>query len=203
MSALSVAPAPCGLHAQELADIDASDNQVYLLDTDLRVLHRNPAATRFILDNSGQPGALPSAEPVTRHFAEPVRSFYKSLFEAAQLVGDPVDHDYDCSSPGLYRRFRLRIYPRPDGRLLLRHQCIVEKPHPAAPMPHRHDRYRTAEGLITQCCHCRATRRVDDPLTWDWVPELVETLRPDISHGLCHPCFEHYFPEAADARASA
>ena len=60
-------------------------------------------------------------------------------------------------------------------------------------------RYAGLGGLMTQCCHCRLMRRADDHSTWDWVPSVLDEPPDTISHGLCPPCFRHYYPELVEA----
>lgn len=187
------------LSAARIAEARDSRCTVVGLFPDFRVGFWNDAAARFYAVNGGE-GGLQLGVSVVDVVADPrLRSFYRDLFLTVQNCGAPADHDYECSSPQTYRRFRLRVYPLPEDGLLLRHLLTVEQPHPRASAPRDERIYRDDNGFIVQCSHCRCTRRADDRATWDWVPDYVARMPPETSHGLCKPCFRHYFPAAAES----
>lgn len=188
------------LSAEALRELDRSDSTVMGLRPDYTVGYRNAAWVHFASANGAPELTDWNGTPITHVFAESVRAFYEGLFRRVQDTGEPADHEYDCSSPELYRRFRLRILPLPQRGLLLVHHLHVEGPHPGPVHPADHARYASADGIVTQCCHCRRTRRNDQADTWDWVPAYVARGAAEVSHGLCPPCFRHYYPELADLR---
>ena len=64
--------------------------------------------------------------------------------------------------------------------------------------------YRSAEGVLVQCCHCRRVRRIEEPMVWDWVPAWLTAGPEGTSHGLCEPCVGfHYSKEQMRSRAFA
>lgn len=90
------------------------------------------------------------------------------------------------------RTFELSLTPLDDGRgLLAQHSLVVERPHGVI-APAVEAAYRGPSGLITQCAHCRRTRRGVDE-TWDVVPEFIAHALPHTSHGVCPSCEAHYF----------
>ncbi len=190
----------------DVRGLDRSESTAYALRVpELTLAYCNDAWTRFATDN-GAPGDLTVL--CTDHVSmlaliDPVlRPFYRSLFDEAVRTGRPVSHDYACPSPALERWYRMRITPLRGG-LLVVHHLVVERPHRREGAPPVPERYVDPEtGLATQCCHCRATQRVDDRDTWDWVPAYLDAERDDVSHGLCPVCLTHYFPEAAIRRAT-
>jgi hypothetical protein len=58
------------------------------------------------------------------------------------------------------------------------------------------ERYRDDRGQIKMCCGCRRTRRwALGEETWECVPHFVETMPPDVTHGICPSCLKHYYPD--------
>lgn len=186
------------LRGYSVDELEAAAHTVVGLRPNYSVGYRNGAWTRFASDNDAVELAHWNGTPITAAFLEPVRAFYEQLFRGVQDTGVPVDHDYECSSPALFRAFRLRILPLQDRGLLLLHHLAVEHVHTVPGLPPDDGRYRDQHGLATQCCHCRRTRRATEPATWDWVPAYLDRHTPQVSHGLCPPCFRHYFPRAAE-----
>lgn len=185
------------LEGQDLDDLEASDNTVVGLRDDLTIGYVNGAWARFAEEAGAEP-ATPLGH-VLEAFAEPLRPFYRELFQRVRREGEPEVHTYECSSPERFRQFQLRVIPLAHGGLLLIHHRASDRPHDRLPHPADPSVYRDEHGLLTQCAHCRMVRRVDNPSTWDWVPELVQTQAEHVSHGLCPVCFRHYYPDLAEA----
>lgn len=182
---------------RDLEHLEASRSTVIGLRPDLSVGFLNSAFFQFARDNGGGDGSwLDPERPVVESFLPPLREFYGALYRRAIDRRKPEHHDYQCPSPELFRRFRLRAMPRPGG-LVLVHQLIEQHPHDEE--PHDPDRsiYECGDGVITQCCHCRSTRRCSDPDTWDFVPAWVVDEPENLSHGFCRLCFRYYYPELA------
>lgn len=49
-------------------------------------------------------------------------------------------------------------------------------------------------GLLTQCVFCRCYRHDADPSQWDAVPEFEQVPPAPVSHGLCRPCAQLFYP---------
>ena len=183
-----VAPAVFGALAQ-------LDNPSYLLSSDLRIVRVNEAWTRLAERNGG--GALLTrwgrGAAVLDAISGPLRTFYRDLFERA-LVGEPVHHDYDCSSDGSPRVFRMMVLPLPPGFLAVTHSLRVEPGDVRADAPS--GRY-VRDGIVNMCSCCRRVRRVSDdardPDRWDWLTAFIDAPPANVSHGLCAPCARYYY----------
>jgi hypothetical protein len=46
------------------------------------------------------------------------------------------------------------------------------------------------------CCECRRTCRVNQPDTWDWVPDYLKKTPVLITHGLCAMCADLLYHES-------
>lgn len=182
----------------DLDVFEASSNTVYALRPDFSLAYYNGAWARFALENHGDPAKLRNGDcPDAIEACTPsLRHFYRGLFQRVLDTGEPLEHEYLCPSPTLERRFVMRIRPLPGGLLVTNH-LLVETPHGEPGKPAREPVYTAENGIITQCAHCRMTRRADDPNTWDWVPGFVAVQPDNLSHGLCPTCFQYHYPKLA------
>lgn len=175
--------------------VEASVDVIYLLDGELRIVYCNPAWDAFALANDG--------ERVTRakvcgaslfDFIAPVmRGFYREVFAACADDCEPFSFDYECSSPGSHRRFRMQVLPSKAGRGFgVINALRVEQPHSRTASPPSEE-YVGAGGIITMCAHCRRTRSAKQTVRWDWVPAYVANTTALISHGLCPTCHSYHY----------
>ncbi len=176
--------------------LEDGDEPSCLLDAALRITHVNAGWTRFAAANNGAevlrrwgPGAC-----VLDAISTELRGFYRTLFETVRASGQRLEHDYECSSPQRFRTYRMLVYPSKGATLVVTHALRVERAHDRPALPADDARYRH-EGLLRMCSHCRRVRGPTPEERWDWLPDYVNQMPPDVSHGLCPPCFEHYYPE--------
>jgi hypothetical protein len=172
---------------------------VYMLDADLRLLYCNKAWDEFAEHNGGahlrridQLG-----NSVLDAISEPLKTFYGTVFARSLAEQQRWEHLYECSSPECYREFHMQVLPlRAPSRLLIVNSLVVEKAHDRIRLPPLTAVYRTTGGVIGMCMHCRRTRRIDEPDTWDWVPEFLARPPANLSHGICPTCFQYYYPQS-------
>ncbi len=127
----------------------------------------------------------------------PLRAFYGEQLARVSSTGEAWEHDYECVSAVRFRQFRLRVLALEHGAgLLLTHSIRIERANDRESHPLLPELYRAASGLITQCGHCRRVRRVEPPVEWDWVPELVAHPPHAVSHGVCALCSAYYYGPA-------
>ena len=173
---------------------------VYVLDDDLRLAYCNKAWDEFAEHNGG--AHLRRVEqlgnPVLDAISEPLKTFYGSVFERSLAEQQPWEHWYECSSPECYRGFHMQVLPlQAPPRLIVVNSLVVEKAHQRIGRAPLTAVYRSTEGLIGMCMHCRRTRRTEEGDIWDWVPEFLAKPPDNVSHGLCPSCFRYYYPEVA------
>lgn len=184
----------------QLESIEEDHSILYLLRPDLRIAYCNKAWDRFAAENGGvrlNRGEVLGTS-VLEIIPEPLRSFYAGGFASAKREFRPWEHDYECSSPDLYRLFHMRVLPLANSYLLVENSLRIERPHGAErpPMPANAALYLNANGLVTMCSHCRRTRRsstLETPV-WDWVPSYLENPPATVSHGLCRNCRAYFYP---------
>jgi PAS domain-containing protein len=182
-----------------LEELESEQSIVYLLDSDLRIVYCNPAWDQFAAENHGD--ALewkkPRGTPLLEAIADPLRPFYAEGFRRVAETGEVWEHDFECSSSELYRRYHMQVKPlEATGGFLIINSLLVETPHGAdrQAMPEVDTLYRGREDIVTMCCHCRRTQRSDGSQTWDWVPRYLEAPPQRVSHGLCASCSAYFYP---------
>jgi hypothetical protein len=189
-----------------LAAIERHPASVYGLWPDLSLAYVNPAWFRFASENNGEP-AISTHWSIGSAFMQaipdPLQAFYTRLFSTSLTEGSrtdsrPMQHEYECSSAAIYRRFLMTVYPLPGGTgLLVVNTLAVECPHnPGERPPHPADTqtYADADGVVRQCAHCRRIQVPANADLWHWIPSWVEKCPLHASHTLCNFCLDHYYP---------
>jgi len=170
------------------------DESAYVLARDLRLLRVNAGWTTFAHANDGGnvlEGWAPGASFVAA-LPAPLREFYVGAFERVFATGERWEHEYDCSSATRYRTFRMAVYPMGTEAILVVNARVVDAPHDRP--DHRPDDVYAVDGVVTMCASCRRVRFPPSPTRWDWVSAYVARPPERVSHGLCAPCTEFYFP---------
>ncbi len=146
----------------------------YVVDGNLTVQYCNRAWDRFALEN-GAPeltGKATVGLDLRRVIADDLLPFYVRGFEHAEQQGTVWECAYECSSPELFRKFQMRIPSCPaPWRSLVTNTLVIER--------HRTEvmtgglgslgGYVDIHDQITMCCHCRNSRRANQPEHWDFV----------------------------------
>ena len=198
MTAITAAVARVNLAPFDLDALREEPSTVYALSPDLRIEYVNNAWNRFALANGAQwhAGEWGIGCSVMNAVPAILRPFHQRPFERALAERGVLEHDYECSSATRARRFRMRLLPREAGGLLVVHSLRHSADQPEGASPLLDPAYRRL-GMLSQCAHCRRVQRANEPGTWDWVPAYVERPQPMTSHGLCRPCLDYYYSEAA------
>lgn len=196
MTALSPNPSH---HAELLAALERETQSAYLLSLGLSIIAVNDGWRRFARAN-GAPALAQGAEgqPLLEVVAEPLRSFYERSFARVRQEGKPWYHEYECSSPSVYRRLAMRVdLTAPGDAFVVVHSSLVEVPMAREAAPEaRLDDYVNSRGVVIQCANCRRVRRRAPEELWDWLPWLVTTRPSNLSHGLCRTCATLYYSVA-------
>lgn len=189
-----------------LTRLEKDPSIVYLLGADLRIVYCNKAWDDFAALNGGaglNREAVLGAS-VMEVTAMPLRPFYASAFTWTQKKLRTWEHDFECSSPEFYRLFHMRVLPLADSYLMVENSLRVERPHgPEHPgMPSYPFAYVNGHGIVTMCCHCRRTQRLNTGAAsiWDWVPGFVEKSPQRVSHGLCANCAAYFYASSGALR---
>ena len=187
-----------------LKDKESSEDTVYAIDQQLRIVYVNPSWCRFARENGGEPSISRDWSVGAKLFdsiASPLRPYIESTYAQCLEALRPSGFEYECSGPGTYRLYRQSIFPLDPSGLVLVNSLVEERPFREGERPpHEPDRshYLTVDGVIVQCCHCRRVKREGTEGRWDWVPAWVERSPEETSHGLCPICLEYFYPAEED-----
>ncbi len=192
---LSAVLKECGLTP---AVLDLNPAVIYILRPDLCLDYSNLAWDKFALENDGETLIRPAGfgVDVLEVVPEPLEQFYREGFTRVQQSGESWTHEFECSSPELYRVFQMRVLRLPGSYLLVENSLRTEVPHDMDPSAQLHPCYLNESGIVTLCCHCRRTLRVGPQpnRVWDWVPYfLLRRKTAKISHGLCETCRVYFY----------
>ena len=178
--------------------LDRSPAISYILDSQFRIMYCNPAWNRFARSN-GAPrlaGELVLGSDLFDAIPDALKPAYSDAFRQVLSTGLVWEQSYECSSPTLFRVYRMRIHPlKPRAWFVVTNTLVVERPH-ARTATADANTYVDVNGFVTVCAHCRCSKRVDNPDQWDFVPEHLK-LRlestPRVSHGLCPVCRAYFY----------
>ena len=180
--------------------LEDSVDSICGVSADLRIEYVNAAWTAFMLTNGAvSPAACGVGANLLLVTPEVLRPFYENLFRRAAETFEPVEHDYECSSPLEFRVFRMRIHPCRSGSFVVVHALTRSAPHEADAAVGLEVQYTNDSDMIVQCSNCRRVRRASDATgAWDWGPEFVARMPAHTSHGICAICTDFYFGELSD-----
>ena len=173
-----------------------SDDTAFAVSRELALVRTNAAWTRFaranggeeLLERFGRGSSIMSAVPAV------LQPFYRSGYARVWATGERWEHDYECSSPERYRRFRMFVHQIDHAFLVVVNAAIVDDPHDREASSPEESRYAT-DGVITMCSNCRRVRNRSGEKRWDWVPAFVAHLPQNVSHGICDACAPLYYGE--------
>jgi len=193
------------LRGFDVAQIESQSDVVYGLTADFRLAYFNSSWFAFAEANDGEPAISTQwglGRLVIDALPSPLRKFYRELYAAAlahKPATHPLHHQYVCPSPTTHRDFAMTLYPLQGGQGILVVNSLREEHLVEGPTVESADRenspYRTPQGTVTQCCHCRKIQNQRSPKRWDWISAWVKQSPPNTSHGLCNLCLDYYYPE--------
>jgi len=178
--------------------LEESPSVCYILDERRRLVYSNPAWDRFAQWN-GAPELVGEAvigTDVCAAIPDMLAALYAEAFASVEATGHVWTKAYECSSPGMFRKYQMRIhFLRTRRWFLVTNVLIVERPHKTVAQPARAVYFD--RGVITMCAHCRCARQVESPGRWDFVPDYLQLTGLDllkISQGLCPICQAYFYP---------
>jgi hypothetical protein len=173
--------------------LETTDDCSYVLTADLRLVRTNAAWTRFARLNGGEALLLRWTRnaSILDAMSGELQTFYREAFARVLATGQRWDHDYECSSDQVYRSYRMLVFPVGQNFLVVTNSLRLERPHDHVAIA-ANDADYVHDGVIRMCANCRRVRVVGSIERWDWVPDYVRTMRPNVSHGLCAACAATY-----------
>lgn len=120
--------------------LNSTANTVFGLWPDLRLAYTNPGWARFAALNDGEPDIScrwAIGSNIAAAISEPLRPFFVENYARCLWEMRPWEFDYDCSSPDMFRLYRMTVYPLNGDGLLAVNSPRVESPHTRAAHPPR------------------------------------------------------------------
>lgn len=181
--------------------LDEHPDPVYGMWGDCRLAYLNRAWFDFAHGNDGEPGISEDwglGASVLEACSVELRPFFETNYRVCLTNRKPWLHEYECSSASLFRKYHQTVYPLGESQgFLVLQSRVVERPHCPKERPECEPdeaAYANENNLITQCCHCRRVRNRVEPSRWDWVPDWVENMPDNLTHGLCKTCMAYFYP---------
>jgi hypothetical protein len=177
--------------------LENSPHSIFALSEALKLIYFNKAWFNFAQSNNGEPDIslrFPLGTSIESAISgKLIKDFYIENYKEVFLSKKVWKHEYECSSPEVYRLFREDAYPLKNGEgIVVVNSLIVEKTFNDDSSEGIRS-YVATNGIITQCSNCRKTQRPDELLIWDWVSTLVVRPPSNVSHSLCPVCFDYYW----------
>ena len=179
-------------------DIDflsSSKDVICIVDKELKLMGYNKAWVDFAKSNDGETAltGFPLQTSISKAGDGPVGNYVLQGYDRALRDHKPFEHQYECSSPEKFRVFHQTAYPISGAKgLVITHHLVVEKDHEESEESFA-SRFQNSHEILIQCANCRKVRDPQDEKTWLWVPALVKNQLPNVSHGICNPCVDHYY----------
>lgn len=169
--------------------LDRLRSSVLVSDGEHRLLATNEAWFEFARSNGGE--AVLERFPLGSCWMEAVRGEgLRARLDAALRdvlqTGRPWDFEYECSSPQVERRFRLRAHAVLGRRALL----LVHSPTFVGEAGRVCPELCDDNGILTFCLACGRVSVRGRPDEWVHAPGLDQRLPPNASASLCPVCFE-------------
>lgn len=171
-----------------------SDSTTFVLSRELALVRTNAAWERFarandgaeMLPRFGRGASIMTAVPAV------LQPFYRNGYARVLATGECWEHDYECSSPDRFRRFRMLVHRINTEFLLVVNAPTVDESHDREVVTAEESSY-VKDGVISMCSNCRRVRNPAAAQRWDWVPALVARPPSNLSHGVCDVCVLIYY----------
>jgi hypothetical protein len=184
-------------------DLRILTNAIYVVDQMYNIVDYNDGYKMFAIENDGEDilDRWPIGSNIMSSIPEILRDTMKRMYDDVILNKKIIEHEYDCHSATVFRRFKMRILPFMNGFALHEH-CQIESSQLNGAYELSdgdiESGYVDKNGLVHQCCHCRRIQSCTDGNNWVWVISLINrnrTFAPRISHTICPVCMLHHYPD--------
>ena len=186
------------LSTQGFKFLEYSSDPAFAVDASMRLAYVNRSYIAFGCANGGL-GEQDSFSGIGTYIGDvmndPLRQFYLMAYGTLIETDKTWNHEYDCSSPTLYRRYLQSTFPLAGKGLVVINRLLKEQSHTVESEPPIKDYYLNENQLIPQCSHCHKVRRHGADVKWDWVTEWVASPPQEVTHSLCEPCADYYYGE--------
>jgi hypothetical protein len=185
-----------------LDGLNGHPGSVYGLDSKFNIAYLNPAWFEFAEENANRifnADEWPLGRNIFDSIPDVLMMFYRDLFESC-LRGrassvNAEQFEYECSSPYLYRRYSMHLYPLDGNGIVVVHSLVVEESYISNAVGRvelDESQYIDKNGFINQCASCRRIQNQNNTAQWDWIPKWIEKPYPKTAQRICSTCKLHY-----------
>jgi hypothetical protein len=176
-------------------------NTIYVVDKNYTIVDYNEGYKLFAIANEGEDilEKWPIGSNILLSVPDIIRDFIKKMYDDVLHNNKTIEHEYDCHSPTVFRRFKMRILPLYD-KFALNEHALIESSALSQPCELSDSdiksKFIDGNGIIHQCCHCRKIQSSSDLNNWQWVVSLIKRnskYSGKVSHTICPVCMFHYF----------
>ena len=102
------------------AVVEADTSVIFCLDLNLEITYCNPAWDRFAMENGGNELCRPAVNGrnILEFIDGPQRDYYARTYKRLLTRAEPWEHEYECSSKGVYRISFAGPSDQKDGRAI-------------------------------------------------------------------------------------
>ncbi len=179
--------------------IEDSKDVIFGLSKNLELIYFNESWREFYIANCEECQDIllkfPLGTPFENAILGDLKDYYKIQYAKVLTNLKVWKHEYECSSPNVFRVFLQSVYPLKNGAgLIVVNSLKIEcKKSDCTSQIHNSIDYVHNTGLITQCSHCKRTQRVNDLEIWDWVPQFIVNMPSNTSHSICPICYDYHW----------
>jgi hypothetical protein len=188
------------LDGLDFETIENSPHSIFGLSNDLKLIYFNKAWFEFAKLNNGEPEIserFTIGTPFENALSGKMKDFYISNYKKVLSDLKVWKHEYECSSPTLYRVFCQDVYPLKNAAgIVVVNSLKTERTFDHEELKNftlSNNEYVDKNGFITLCTNCRKTQRVNNVGVWDWVPDFVYDAPKNASHSICVICYDYYW----------
>ena len=113
----------------QFASWERDPDVVFILDRELRIVFCNAAWDRFARENDGESLLRPApyGNSVLDAVPERLKRLYASAYRQVLMTCKDWEHHYECSSPQVYRMFRMTVQLDRTASFLVVRNSLIEK----------------------------------------------------------------------------
>lgn len=194
------------IEEEDIADLNASTNTIYLVWSDLTIAFLNDAWFEFARENQGNISYFKTfgvGSSIDVGGDDPMHQHFLACLTRSLREGRVVAFQYECPTPTTFRLMQVNFLPVTRDLCVISVARVVTSSHQEQGRDPRAGAacdYEKEDGLISMCSCCRRVRVPGTEHSWDFVPSLIKNPVDNLSHTLCEPCKAYWFTTVAPAK---
>ena len=161
-----------------LERFNSHPDSAYGLDSEYNIAYLNPGWYKFAEANGSNifdVDAWPLGRNIFESFPKVLVPYYKNVITSAlderETSIRPTSVEYECSSPDMFRRYCMHIYPVGNDSIVMVNSLAIEElrvsDHIDGLLYFEEEDYIDNNGLLHQCSNCRRLKYLASPEQWN------------------------------------